>query len=112
MKRWLRNKLLRFLEGSNEVEAYPSASVGRGRGGIHVKSIHSDGGYVSASSTPEASPILNFRVYGATGGWVIEFSKLDRQTGDRIGHSVNVVADHESFLEDVNSIIQMELLRV
>lgn len=110
MKRWLRNKLLRFLEGANEVEAYPSTSVGRGRGGITLKGHH-DGSYVSTSTTPETSPILNFRVYGATGGWVIEFSKLDRQ-GDRVGHSVNVVADHESFLEDVNSIIQMELLRV
>ena len=108
MKRWLRNKLRRFLEGGNEVDAYPSVRGGRG---VSSKVHHSDGPYVSTSSTPETSPILNFRVYGATGGWVIEFTKLDRQ-GDRVGHSVNVVADHESFLQDVNAIIQMELLRV
>jgi len=114
VKRWLRNKLLKFLQEPAEVADYDNrpypTSAGR-RGSIHVKSIH-DGGYISGSIVPETSPILNFRVYGATGGWVIEFTKLDRQTGDRVAHSVNVAADSDSFIEDINGIIQIELLRV
>lgn len=64
----------------------------------------------SPMQTPSAKTSIRFTLYPASGGWVIEHTKLDRyQDGD--GPSLTIIQHGEEIGKAVEHIISMESLR-
>ncbi len=59
---------------------------------------------------PDDEPILNFRIYNAQNGKIIEFNKYDRKT-DRNDKSVYIVEKDKDLSEYVSKCLSLELLR-
>jgi hypothetical protein len=57
-----------------------------------------------------ADPVLNFRVFSAVGGRVVEFRRYDRKT-DRSDTTTYVVNSDEDFGESVARIANMEMFK-
>jgi hypothetical protein len=55
-------------------------------------------------------PTLNFKVYNAVGGKVVEFSRYDRKT-DRSDHQIYIIGKDEDFGEKIAKIATLEVLR-
>ncbi len=55
-------------------------------------------------------PILNFRIYSAQNGKILEFNKYDRKT-DRNDKAVYIVEKDKDLSEYVNKCLSLELLR-
>jgi hypothetical protein len=62
------------------------------------------------SNTVNDEPILNFRIYSAQNGKIIEFHRYDRKT-DRSDKSVYIVEKDKDLSEYVNKCLSLELLR-
>ena len=58
----------------------------------------------------EAEPILNFRVFSAVGGQVVEFRRYDRKT-DRSDTSTYIIHKEDDFGEQISKISTMEMLK-
>ena len=58
----------------------------------------------------EAEPILNFRVFSAVGGQVVEFRRYDRKT-DRSDTSTYIITKDQDFGEKISKIASMEMLK-
>ena len=58
----------------------------------------------------DAEPILNFRVFSAVGGQVIEFRRYDRKT-DRSDTSTYIITKDQDFGEKISKIASMEMLK-
>ena len=54
--------------------------------------------------------VLNFRIFGANGGTVIEFTRYNRTT-DQHKSGVYVIPDNAEFSEELAKIITMEQLK-
>ena len=90
MKKWLRKKLLNIIYSE---EKEPT--------GVLVKegeSINSD-------------PVLQFRVFGAVGGKVVEFSHYDRRT-DRRNSTTYIITDDQDFGDRISKIATLESLKL
>ena len=55
-------------------------------------------------------PVLNFKIYSAVGGKVVEFTRYDRKT-DRHDHQIYVIGKDEDFGEKIAKISTLEVLR-
>ena len=89
---WLRKKFKNWLYAD---ESYGASKV------ISVDSI---------SNSVEAEPVLNFRVYSANNGKIIEFSTYDRLK-DRTNRSVYVCSPDDDIGEKISKYVNLELLR-
>ena len=58
----------------------------------------------------EADPIINFRIYSAQNGKILEFTKYDR-VKDRSDRSVYIIGKDEDISEKVGKCLSLELLR-
>ena len=58
----------------------------------------------------EAEPIINFRIYSAQNGKILEFSKYDR-VKDRNDRSIYIINKDEDVAEKVGKCLSLELLR-
>jgi hypothetical protein len=58
----------------------------------------------------DAEPILNFRVFSAVGGQVVEFRRYDRKT-DRSDTSTYIIHKEDDFGEKISKIANLELLK-
>ena len=58
----------------------------------------------------EDDPILNFRVFSAVGGQVVEFRHYDRKT-DRDNITVYIINKDEDFGEKISKITNLEMLK-
>jgi len=58
----------------------------------------------------EAEPVLNFRVFSAVGGQVVEFRRYDRKT-DRSDTSTYIVTKDQDFGEKISKIASLEMLK-
>jgi hypothetical protein len=58
----------------------------------------------------DAEPILNFRVFSAVGGQVVEFRRYDRKT-DRSDTSTYIITKDQDFGEKISKIASMEMLK-
>ena len=58
----------------------------------------------------EAEPVINFRIYSAQNGKILEFSKYDRAK-DRNDRSVYIIGKGEDVAEKVSKCLSLELLR-
>lgn len=53
---------------------------------------------------------VNIRVYGATGGQIVEFRKYDKH-GDRNNTKLYVIPTEQNFVESFSKIVSMEMIR-
>jgi len=60
--------------------------------------------------TVGADPTLQFKIYEAVGGKVVEFSRYDRRT-DRHDHCIYVIGKGEDFGEKIAKIATLETLK-
>ena len=95
MKKWLKKK---FRDWSKE--AWDTDN-----GAIAVSSK----GSVSRNQV-EADPTLHFRVYGAVGGQIVEFSKYNKAR-DRHETDLYIIKKDEDFGERIAQIANLEIMK-
>ena len=94
--KWLRNKVIKWVkEDQHNV---------RDETGMAVRSRD-----VQAEMC-DAEPILNFRVFSAVGGQVVEFRRYDRKT-DRSDTTTYIIHKDQDFGEKISKIANLELLK-
>ena len=82
--------------------------AGRGRRANYI----SDSPEIASSSddSPSGDPILNFKVYSAVGGRIVEFRRYDRKHGNNDVTSY-IITDDQNFGERIAKIATMENLK-
>lgn len=58
----------------------------------------------------DAEPILNFRIYNAQNGKVLEFNTYDRST-DRNKNAIYIINNDDDIAEKISKCVTMELLK-
>jgi hypothetical protein len=95
---WLKRKIRRWLDSEQDIcvaeDRYATVSP---KNMISGRDVHSE-------------PTLNFKVYSAVGGKVVEFSRYDRKT-DRSDHQIYIIGKDEDFGEKIAKISTLEVLR-
>jgi len=95
---WLKRKIRRWLDSEQDIcvaeDRYATVSP---KNMISGRDVHSE-------------PTLNFKVYSAVGGKVVEFSRYDRKT-DRNDHQIYIIGKDEDFGEKIAKISTLEVLR-
>ena len=57
-----------------------------------------------------SDPTLQFKIYNAIGGKVVEFSRYDRKS-DRHHHDIYIIGKNEDFGEKISKIAMLESLK-
>ena len=96
---WVREDWEKANQPMQE-DCYPSPKMSRG----NTISTISGRAHVDSEAT------LQFKVYSAVGGKVVEFSRYDRKT-DRHDHQIYVIGKDEDFGEKIAKISTLEVLR-
>lgn len=65
---------------------------------------------VETPNTPQSQPTLNFSVYNAVGGKVVEFRSYDRKT-DQSNSQIYVISKDEDFGKSLAKIATLEMLK-
>lgn len=65
---------------------------------------------VKSDSSVDSDPQLNFKIYGATGGHVMEFRRYDKKT-DRYDNQLYVISTDDDMGERVARIVNMEMMK-
>jgi len=65
---------------------------------------------VTTRSGVDSEPTLNFKVYSAVGGKIVEFSRYDRKT-DRHDHQIYIIGKDEDFGAKISKISTLEVLK-
>jgi len=65
---------------------------------------------VKADTSVESEPQLNFKIYGAMGGHIMEFRRYDRKT-DRYDNQLYVISTDDDMGERIARIVNMEMLK-
>jgi hypothetical protein len=65
---------------------------------------------VYESNSIDSEPVINFRIYSAQNGKILEFSKYDR-VKDRSDRTVYIIHKEEDVAEKVAKCLSLELLR-
>ena len=65
---------------------------------------------ISAHRGIDSEPTLNFKVYSAIGGKIVEFTRYDRKS-DRHDHQVYIINQDQDFGERIAKISTMEILK-
>ena len=95
--KWLKKKLRKWVDDARE---YPDeVGIGLVRASRDVEAGMCD-----------ADPILNFRVFSAVGGQVVEFRRYDRKT-DRNDTTTYIIHKDQDFGEKIAKIANMESLK-
>jgi hypothetical protein len=89
--KWFNKKVQNDLKESR-AEVYPSETIGSSR----VSNLASSG--------------MNFTVYKANGGFILEYHQYDRHR-DRSEHKLHIVTDDKDLGEELGKIISFETLR-
>jgi len=79
-----------------EQDCYPTTKLSRGNT-ISGRDVNSD-------------PTLQFKIYNAIGGKVVEFSRYD-QKADRHHHDIYIIGKNEDFCEKIAKIAMLETLK-
>jgi hypothetical protein len=91
--KWVREDWDSIRHQSNTQEKYALNAISSGPG-RHV----------------DSDPTLQFKVYNAIGGKVVEFSRYDRKT-DRHDHSIYVIGKDDDFGDKIAKIATLETLK-
>lgn len=89
--KWLKRKIRRWL-------AHDEESVGL--------RVHDP----REQSRPYSDPVLNFRIYSAENGKILEFSRYD-QVKDRTYSTNYIINKDENISEKVDKCLKVELMR-
>ena len=89
---WLKRRLRRWLD--NDIDT----------------SIKLASNSISAGRDVGSDPTLQFKIYNAIGGKVVEFSRYDRQK-DRHFHDIYIIGKDENFGEKIAKIAMLETLK-
>ena len=95
--KWVREDWERASQKQREETIY---------GGAIAKSAMIGGG----SRDVNSDPTLQFKIYNAIGGKVVEFSRYDRKT-DRSDHSIYVIGKEEDFGTKIAKIAMLETIK-
>ena len=90
--KWVRED---WRAAGNEQDCYPT-----------VSSKNS----ISGSRDVGSDPTLQFKIYNAIGGKVVEFTRYDRQK-DRAFHDIYIIGRDEDFGEKIAKIAMLETLK-
>jgi hypothetical protein len=94
---WLKRKIRRWLDSEQDIcisePKYATASMNS----INSRDVNSD-------------PTLQFKVYNAIGGKVVEFSRYDRQR-DKAFHDIYIISKDEDFGTKIAKIAMLEVLK-
>jgi hypothetical protein len=91
--RWVRDD---WENARQEQDCYPTPKLSRGNT-ISTRDVGSD-------------PTLQFKIYNAVGGKVVEFSRYD-QKADRHHHDIYIIGKNEDFGEKIAKIAMLETLK-
>jgi hypothetical protein len=91
--KWVHEDRNQSTRDSHVKEKYAVNAIGGGSG-RHV----------------DSDPTLQFKIYEAIGGKVVEFSRYDRRT-DRHDHSIYVIGKGEDFGDKIAKIATLETLK-
>ena len=86
----------------------------QGRDYAENESMKATRGLVRGSdveSIPGDDPVLNFKVYSAVGGKVVEFRRYDRKS-DRNDTTTYIITNDQDFGERISKIATMEKLKL
>jgi hypothetical protein len=78
-------------------ECYPSTKMSRGNS-------------IGTGRSIDSEPTLNFKVYSAVGGKIVEFSRYDPKS-DRHDRQMYIIGRDEDFGEKIAKISTLEVLR-
>ena len=92
--KWVRED---WDNARQEQDCFPSPKLGRGMNTVSTRDVNSD-------------PTLQFKIYNAIGGKVVEFSRYDRQK-DRHFHDIYIIGKEEDFGEKIAKIAMLESLK-
>ena len=93
--KWIRNKITKWVR-----EDWDKAREDSGVG-ISLR---------SEENRPDKEPILNFRIYSAENGKVLEFNRYDRAQ-DRRQVSMYIIGKEEDISDKVAKCLSLELLK-
>jgi len=65
---------------------------------------------ISGRNHIDSEPTLQFKVYSAVGGKIVEFTRYDRKS-DRHDHQVYIIGKDDDFGEKIAKISTLEVLR-
>ena len=79
---------------------------------MHQNDMYGTGPKLAVASTRDvgSDPTLQFKVYNAIGGKVVEFSRYDRKS-DRHHHDIYIIGKEENFGEKIAKIAMLETLK-
>jgi len=92
--KWVRED---WDNARQEQDCYPSPKLSRGMNTVSTRDVGSD-------------PTLQFKIYNAVGGKVVEFSRYD-QKSDRHHHDIYIIGKQEDFGEKIAKIAMLETLK-
>lgn len=95
---WLKFKLRNWILSADDEpdRAYPTPKLGS-MNTVSTRDVNSD-------------PTLQFKIYNAIGGKVVEFSRYDRQK-DRSFHDIYIISKDEDFGNKIAKIAMLECLK-
>ena len=100
--KWIKKKLYQWMkEANDEANSYASKGIDN----IDRVSSIGDTGQVNDD------PVLNFRIFSAQNGLILEFRHYDRKT-DRSNTSTFIVGENQDVSEYVRQCLPMELMKV
>jgi len=92
--KWVRED---WDKASQEQDCHPGPKLGRGLNTVSTRDVNSD-------------PTLQFKIYNAIGGKVVEFSRYDRKS-DRHHHDIYIIGRDEDFGAKIAKIAMLETLK-
>jgi hypothetical protein len=99
---WFKQMVVKWVREdwdkvSQEQDCHLSPKLSRGLNTVSTRDVNSD-------------PTLQFKIYNAIGGKVVEFSRYDRQK-DRHFHDIYIIGKDENFGEKIAKIAMLECLK-
>ena len=99
---WFKRMVVKWVredwdKASQEQDCYESPKLSRGTNALATRDVGSD-------------PTLQFKVYNAIGGKVVEFSRYDRHK-DRNFHDIYIISKDEDFGAKIAKIAMLEVLK-
>jgi hypothetical protein len=97
---WLKRRIRRWLDSEQDIcidESRYSTATLKSANSISGRDVHSD-------------PTLQFKIYNAIGGKVVEFSRYDRQR-DKAFHDIYIIGKDEDFGAKIAKIAMLEVLK-
>ena len=98
---WFKRMVVKWVRedwdrARDEQDCYPTPNIS-GMNSISTRDVNSD-------------PTLQFKIYSAIGGKVVEFSRYDRKI-DRHHHDIYIIGKDEDFGEKIARIVMIENLK-